>query len=264
VFRSICKEHHNTLLASFTLAALMPLAQAQEVVSISAASDGGRVNEDIAIQVGLRSNGQSVYCGLRVDYGNGVIQDIRIENEAGLTQNLQARYPNPGRYTITVRGRTLVRGLKTLTACSGERSFTVNVADPAVEQIKKDLERARQEVKERDEREARNREEQLRRREAEAARREEEARQREAQARQIEAEVRRKEEEVRRKDEEARKAAQEAERARAAAAAAKPPAPAPAPAAAKAVAPAPAPAAAKAVAPAPAPAASRPGALSGF
>ncbi len=245
-----------SLTASLTVAILAPLAQAQEVVSVTAASDRGRINEDIAVQISLRSTGQTVYCGLRVDYGNGVGQDVRIENEAGLTQTLQARYTNPGRYTITAKGRTLVRGLKTLAACSGERSFTVTVADPAVEQMKQELERSRQEIKERDEREARNREEQLRRREAEAARREEEARQREAQARQMEAELRRKEEEVRRKDEEARKAAQEAERARAAAAAA---APARRPASAAPAAATPAP-----PAPAPAPAASRPGALSGF
>lgn len=262
MFFSICKNSNTkTLLACLTMVALAPLAQAQEVVSVSAASDRGRINEDIAIQISLRSTGQTAYCGLRVDYGNGVGQDLRIENEAGLTQTLQARYTNPGRFTITVKGRTLVRGLKTLAACTGERSFTVNIADPAVEQMRQELERSRQEIKEREEREARNREEQLRRREAEAARREEEARQREAearqreaQARQMEAEVRRKEEEVRRKDEEARKAAQEAERARAAAAAAATTAARRPASAAPAAAPA----------PAPAPAASRPGALSGF
>lgn len=259
MFFSICKNSKTkTLLACLTMVALAPLAQAQEVVSVSAASDRGRINEDIAVQISLRSTGQTAYCGLRVDYGNGVGQDLRIENEAGLTQTLQARYTNPGRFTITVKGRTLVRGLKTLAACTGERSFTVNIADPAVEQMRQELERSRQEIKEREEREARNREEQLRRREAEAARREEEARQREAQARQMEAEVRRKEEEVRRKDEEARKAAQEAERARQAAQEAER-----ARAAAAAAARRPA-SAAPAAAPAPAPAASRPGALSGF
>lgn len=254
MFFSICKNSNTkTLLACLTMVALAPLAQAQEVVSVSAASDRGRINEDIAIQISLRSTGQTAYCGLRVDYGNGVGQDLRIENEAGLTQTLQARYTNPGRFTITVKGRTLVRGLKTLAACTGERSFTVNIADPAVEQMRQELERSRQEIKEREEREARNREEQLRRREAEAARREEEARQREAEARQREAQARQMEAEVRRKEEEARKAAQEAERARAAAAAATTAARRPASAA---------PAAAPA--PAPAPAASRPGALSGF
>ncbi len=241
------------MFASIAIGVLTPVVNAQEVVAVSAASDRGRVNEDFAFQITLRSTGQMAYCGLRIDYGNGSVQDVRIESDAGLTQSLQARYASPGRYTITARGRTLVRGLKTLAACSGEKSFTVNVSDPAVEQMKQELERTRQEIKERDEREARNREEQLRRREAEAARLEQEVRQREAQTRQMEADLRRKEEEVRRRDEEVRRATQEAERARAAAAAA---ARRPTAAASTPTAPV--------TSGAPVPAASRPGALSGF
>ena len=90
------------------------------------------VSQEATLLLSLDKNSASVWCGLRVDFGNGRDQNLRVgeRGDADLQMQVRYRYPTPGLYTVRVFGASLTRGLRSVVACEGgERSFQVRVSD---------------------------------------------------------------------------------------------------------------------------------------
>ncbi len=175
-----------TALALCFLGPLMVGAQTLQSVTVS--KGVVNINEDFDLTVNLAQIGdQPIWCGLRVVYGDGRTQDIRVGNDPHRTLPLKLshRYAGSGVFTVKVSGVYLSRGLKSAVPCSGaDQSVAVRVKDPAVDEAarrledmaqREQLERQRQ-VQERErlarERELQERERALQEREAAANRRE--------------------------------------------------------------------------------------------
>jgi hypothetical protein len=65
-----------------------------------------------------------------VDFGNGISRDFRIGDNgtADLALRFAHRFPSPGVYSVRVTGKTVIRGLRSATACEGgEKVLRVQV-----------------------------------------------------------------------------------------------------------------------------------------
>ncbi|WP_291916709.1 hypothetical protein [Limnohabitans sp.] len=90
------------------------------------------VSQEATLLLSLDKTSATVWCGLRVDFGNGRDQNLRVgeRGETDLQMQVRYRYPTPGLYTLRVSGAALMRGLRSVVACEGgERSFLVRVTD---------------------------------------------------------------------------------------------------------------------------------------
>jgi hypothetical protein len=118
------------------LAMLMQVSvQAQILNSASLSKNPVPINEEFAVVVQLTPNNNTVWCGLRVEYGDGRTQEIRVGSEGfqSLPLKLTHRFVGSGEYNIRIFGRYLSRGLKSANACEGSPiSVPVKVIDPAV------------------------------------------------------------------------------------------------------------------------------------
>lgn len=132
------------------------LVQAQRLTKVEFEPDHDRVRlqQDVTVRIDLDSGENKPWCGLRVNFGDGDGRDERVEQVPVV---LHKRYTKPGVYTISVEGKTLVRGLKTAFSCMGSvTSRQLEVVDPQVEEAARLVEQERQrKLKELADREAR-------------------------------------------------------------------------------------------------------------
>ena len=122
------------MLALACLGAL-PGAWAQQLASVEAEQQVVTIEDEAVLWVLLDARGGSVWCGLRIDFGNGATRDLRVgqNGEADLRSRIAYRYPSPGLYSVTVSGQALARGLRSAGACDGKPvSLNVRVVDSAV------------------------------------------------------------------------------------------------------------------------------------
>lgn len=129
------KKTLSTALAAsaFTLLTLGQ-ANAQELKSLELIS--GKISLDALAELNINfvPTGDTVWCGMTVDWGNGDKQDLRIgdDNFKSSPIMLSHKYAAPGTYAISAQGRLLIRGLKTAAACGGNpRPTSVTVVDQA-------------------------------------------------------------------------------------------------------------------------------------
>ena len=131
-----------TAVAAWGLLALVPLAQAQKIQTVRLMQPQVRLGDEIQLLVSLQPTGSMIRCGLEVDFGNGDTRTLRVgENgESDLQQVVRYAYFNPGKYTLSLKGVLLVRGLKSALACEGKPfQQEVLVVDPAVEAREREL-----------------------------------------------------------------------------------------------------------------------------
>lgn len=117
--------------------------QAQVLNSASLSKGTVPINEDFTVTVQLTPNNNMVWCGLRVEYGDGRIQDIRVGSDGyqSLPLKLTHRYSGSGNYDIRTYGRYMSRGLRSANACEGAPiSLPVKVIDPAAAEAARRLE----------------------------------------------------------------------------------------------------------------------------
>lgn len=117
--------------------------QAQVLNSASLSRNPVPINEDFAVTVQLTPNSNTVWCGMRVEYGDGRTQDIRVGSDGfqSLPLKLTHRYGGSGDYNIRIFGRYMSRGLKSAIPCEGAPiSLPVKVIDPAVGEAARRLE----------------------------------------------------------------------------------------------------------------------------
>lgn len=117
-------------------------AFSQEISSLTLKNDKVSIGEAVSIILGLK-NGASTntYCGLELNFGDGVIETIRVQQNAqNMTSiDLAHTYTNPGRYTINVEGKFHFQGISSAIPCSGQsKQAVVNVIDNAAEKSKEE------------------------------------------------------------------------------------------------------------------------------
>jgi cytochrome c5 len=123
----LCTNIRNAISKLILIALLTQVAYsavyAETITSIYAEDKIYKVNEGIVLTILLDEN--NVGCGLVINDG------LRGDEKVKLRENKSYRkiisYPQDGKYLVTVKGKTIWAGLKSLRACDGERSLVVSV-----------------------------------------------------------------------------------------------------------------------------------------
>lgn len=102
------------------------LASAQVIGDISFGSSPAVVNQPVKIII--RSEGAAAGCGLEVNLGDGNVRNVRAEE---FPATLEHTYVDSGQFSISVTGKFLVRGLRSVPACQGQKTVRLSVqGDP--------------------------------------------------------------------------------------------------------------------------------------
>ena len=104
--------------------ALPHLLFAQAPSGVSLDRDRLLVGETVTVVVNFEA--ATRWCGLRVDFGDGDVRDVKVED---FPLTLTKQYPSAGRYVIRAAGRAVPRGLLSVLPCTGRpRTATLEVA----------------------------------------------------------------------------------------------------------------------------------------
>ena len=136
------KGRHVPLLAGAwprAVACLVPMllsaaVHGQSIKGVRASAEAVEAGSMAFVEVELAPVGGSVWCGLRIDFGNGTSRDIRVgdNDRADLNLRVPVQYASPGDYQVKVSGRQLARGLRSALPCEGEaRSIVLRVLRPS-------------------------------------------------------------------------------------------------------------------------------------
>ena len=229
---------------------------AQEIKSATFASSQSSMGNSVDLTITFQTTGNPPWCGLLVEWGDGEKQNVRVGDDNFKTSpiTLTHKYATAGNFNATVKGNTMVRGLKTAQACGGVvKPAQINIVDTvAIQQaearrVAAEREKAALEEAERVKKAALEEADRAKKaalEQADRAKKAIESKELELKRKELEMkeEMLKREEELRKREDEARKRSQQ-----------RPPAQSPAPAPAQSPAPAPAPA------PPPAPAGTKPG-----
>jgi hypothetical protein len=125
---------NRQLLVSLALAlGVMGSANSQEIASITANAKEVTLGSDVDLSLSLKPNPNGANnCALLVEFGNGDSEYVRVtsSNPADLQVPVKVKYASAGTYTVTAKGKLMIRGLNTLGPCEGEKSETVSVVTP--------------------------------------------------------------------------------------------------------------------------------------
>jgi hypothetical protein len=102
-------------------------AHGQTLKALRVAGETIVVGDTAFVEVELAAAGGAVWCGLRIDFGNGATRDIRVgdNDKADLALRVPIQYGSPGEYLVKVSGRLLSRGLRSASPCEGEARSTL-------------------------------------------------------------------------------------------------------------------------------------------
>lgn len=108
------------------------LAFSQEILSFNVEPDKVVEGTEAVFRVNFAKSvsNSNIWCGLRIDFGNGDSKNIRVgENgDKDLNFTYKYTYPNVGTYSASVVGEYMSRGLKSATGCTGnKRTYKVVV-----------------------------------------------------------------------------------------------------------------------------------------
>jgi len=94
---------------------------AQEIKSATFASPQASMGNAVDMTIVFQSTGAAPWCGLLIEWGDGDKQEVRIGNDNLKTSpiTLSHKYSTAGTFNVSVKGSTVVRGLKTAYPCSG-------------------------------------------------------------------------------------------------------------------------------------------------
>jgi hypothetical protein len=223
----------SILLSMFVLLSTTQVL-AQEIKSASFTNSQSAMGSSVDLAITFQSTGGIPWCGLLIEWGDGEKQNVRVGDDNFKTSpiTLTHKYAAAGTFNATVKGNTMVRGLKTAQACGGVvKPAQINIIDTVAMQqaearrVAAEREKAALEEAERVKKSALE--------EADRAKKALEAKEFEMKRKELEMkeEMLKREEDLRKREDEARKRSQQ-----------RPPAATPAPAAAPTPAPAPAPA----------------------
>jgi hypothetical protein len=108
------------------------LVSSQEILSLNVEPDKVVEGTETVFRVNFAKTvpNSSVWCGLRIEFGNGEAKNIRIgENgDKDLSFTYKYTYPNAGTYSASIVGEYMSRGLRSATGCTGnKRTYKVVV-----------------------------------------------------------------------------------------------------------------------------------------
>jgi hypothetical protein len=110
---------------ALTLLLNASMAYAQEILTFSVESEKIIEGTEAVFQVKFAPSSPSanVWCGLKIEFGNGESNNIRVgENgDKDMTLTIKHKYPNAGTYNASVMGVYMVRGLKSAVGCTGSK-----------------------------------------------------------------------------------------------------------------------------------------------
>ena len=90
-------------------------------------TDGLAFNEGSSVKFEISFNGQG-RCGLQFNFGDGSTSVFRVEDTSEPIVAIKS-YPAKGTYKIEATGRTLIRGLNSLTPCKGNAKIEISVGN---------------------------------------------------------------------------------------------------------------------------------------
>jgi len=94
------------------------------------------------IELSKDNDAEIVYCGAKLNFGDGASSDMRLEDSPTLKYTSQRTFQNPGKYTVVVSGKDMLRGLKSVFGCRGsEKQVTIEVVDIEKIRIQQELQR---------------------------------------------------------------------------------------------------------------------------
>ncbi len=102
------------------------LASAQAIGDISFDSAPASANQPVKIII--RSEGTASGCGLEVNLGDGNVRNVRADE---FPVTVEHTYADSGQFSISVTGKFLVRGLRSLPACQGQKTVRLAVQGDA-------------------------------------------------------------------------------------------------------------------------------------
>jgi len=109
------------------------LAFSQEIVSFNVEPEKVVEGTEAVFRVNLAKpfTNTNVWCGLRIEFGDGESKNIRVgENgDEDLNFTYKYTYSNVGTYNASVVGEFMTRGLKSATACMGNKRIYKIVVD---------------------------------------------------------------------------------------------------------------------------------------
>lgn len=107
--------------------------------------DRDRIQTEQPVRVVVNFGAASRWCGLRVDFGDGDVRDIVVDDFPLI---LTKHYASAGRYVLRAQGRFVAQGISSALGCDGApRALTLVVGERGSEQQKRDDERAREQRK---------------------------------------------------------------------------------------------------------------------
>jgi hypothetical protein len=110
---------------ALTLLLNVSMVYAQEILALSVESEKIVVGTEAVFQVKFAksSTGANVWCGLKIEFGNGESKNIRIgENgDKDMALTYKYTYPHVGTYNASVVGEYMTRGLRSAPGCAGSK-----------------------------------------------------------------------------------------------------------------------------------------------
>jgi len=109
-------------LACLAIASAWP-AWAQRLDSLTVEPQPALARSVVRLHIALSVRSRNdPWCGLAIDFGDGSAQDVRVgdRGQGDLALDIEHRYEKAGTYVIAVRGKNLIRGLRTAFSCDGE------------------------------------------------------------------------------------------------------------------------------------------------
>jgi hypothetical protein len=111
--------------AATTAALLLPMRSAAQPTGILLEPGGAVVNRPTKVVIDFAAAER--WCGLRVDFGDGDVSDLLVEQ---FPLTIVRRYTAAGRYMVRAEGRALLRGAAFSPPCTGaRRSALITVAE---------------------------------------------------------------------------------------------------------------------------------------
>ena len=94
---------------------------AQDIKSATFSSPQASMGVPIELSIAFQSPGSSPWCGLLIEWGDGEKLNFRIGDENSKTSpiKLTHKYAMAGTFFVSVKGNTMIRGLKSAQACGG-------------------------------------------------------------------------------------------------------------------------------------------------
>ena len=105
---------------------------AQEIKSATFSNPQSSLGNSVDLSIVFQSTGSAPWCGLLVEWGDGDKQNVRVGDDNFKTSpiTLTHKYATAGTFNATVKGNTMVRGLKTAQACGGVvKPAQINIID---------------------------------------------------------------------------------------------------------------------------------------